>query len=260
MNLKQLFYIISFFTLSLCFLNCSTYERVNITKEYDSDRMIGHCFASEITTDTLEGIYQKAFILEYHPPIFKTEKLTISEEELVKYQYKDSLFRIITVFGHVKYLYADHKLKQRYQYKKDKNLFKGFIFCLVEVPSKYEFLTEDKLENIAFTIEQKKIKKEPYISKKHVKNKPKILKKNQYYYEAGYYTVVEEKILGSDPGAGSIPAKQIKKALNKLGYDLEVNYIMDDETKAALLDLQKKNGLPEGNLNMETLRFLGLQL
>jgi N-acetyl-anhydromuramyl-L-alanine amidase AmpD len=127
----------------------------------------------------------------------------------------------------------------------------------VEVPSRYKTYSFAELEKIAFTIEQKKVVKESYVSKEYVKKKPKELKENQYYYEAGYYSNLNEAVARH---ASGLSVSKIQEALNKKGYNLEVNNIMNDETKAALMDLQKKNGLPEGNLNMKTLRFLGLTL
>ncbi len=50
----------------------------------------------------------------------------------------------------------------------------------------------------------------------------------------------------------------IQKALKKLGYDVEVNHKFDIKTKKALIQFQKANGLPIGQLDIETLDFLNL--
>ncbi len=42
------------------------------------------------------------------------------------------------------------------------------------------------------------------------------------------------------------------------GYELKTNREMDKETKSAIQDFQEKNKLPKGNLNIQTLRALGL--
>ena len=54
--------------------------------------------------------------------------------------------------------------------------------------------------------------------------------------------------------------QQIRAALNKFGYNLSLSsdHALNNADKMALTDFQKKNGLPVGNLNMETLRALGL--
>lgn len=55
--------------------------------------------------------------------------------------------------------------------------------------------------------------------------------------------------------------QQIIHAINQLGYNVTTtdSNTFSPELKTALIHFQKKNGLPVGNLNMETLRALGLQ-
>lgn len=53
--------------------------------------------------------------------------------------------------------------------------------------------------------------------------------------------------------------RQIQQALNKRGYRLIEDNLLNPETRKALIDLQEKNGLPVGSLNMETVRFLGVE-
>ena len=52
--------------------------------------------------------------------------------------------------------------------------------------------------------------------------------------------------------------RDIKEKLIALGYDVEADDILDDATKEAILDFQKKHKLPEGTLNFETLKALGI--
>lgn len=49
-----------------------------------------------------------------------------------------------------------------------------------------------------------------------------------------------------------------QKRLTELKYDVEVTNIMDERTKEAILDFQKSEGLPLGQLNYQTLRALGV--
>jgi len=51
----------------------------------------------------------------------------------------------------------------------------------------------------------------------------------------------------------------LQKALIARGYEIgEVNNVMNSQTKAALLDFQRKNNLPVGNLNLITFDMLGI--
>jgi len=53
--------------------------------------------------------------------------------------------------------------------------------------------------------------------------------------------------------------RAVQQALKAKGYNVgTVDGIMGAGTKAALTKYQKDNGLPEGNLNIETLKSLGL--
>ncbi len=50
----------------------------------------------------------------------------------------------------------------------------------------------------------------------------------------------------------------IQKALKALGYQVPLDNVLELSTRKALIDYQKKNNLPVGNLNTETLRKLGV--
>ncbi|HMX41130.1 MAG TPA: peptidoglycan-binding domain-containing protein, partial [Saprospiraceae bacterium] len=55
--------------------------------------------------------------------------------------------------------------------------------------------------------------------------------------------------------------RQIQDALNKAGYDAgPADNVMGARTKAALTKYQKDKGLPVGNLDMETLKSLGVNI
>jgi hypothetical protein len=50
----------------------------------------------------------------------------------------------------------------------------------------------------------------------------------------------------------------IQKALQVRGYNVRINDVMDRKTKAALTRFQRDKGLPVGNLNVDTMKSLGL--
>ena len=53
--------------------------------------------------------------------------------------------------------------------------------------------------------------------------------------------------------------RQIQRALRDRGYDPgPIDNIIGTKTKAALVKFQKDNGLPVGNLNVETMKALGV--
>ena len=58
---------------------------------------------------------------------------------------------------------------------------------------------------------------------------------------------------------GGISILSVKRKLIALGYNLTVDNDLDQNTKDALLDFQRKNGLKEGQLDEETYRKLGIK-
>ena len=50
----------------------------------------------------------------------------------------------------------------------------------------------------------------------------------------------------------------IQKALNEKGYECPLDGILGQSTKNALLQFQKDNNLPEGRLDIDTLKTLGV--
>ena len=60
------------------------------------------------------------------------------------------------------------------------------------------------------------------------------------------------------PYGGSSIVRSIQQALNKRGYKLVEDNTIGKATKKAIIDFQKKNGFPIGNLNIETLKALDL--
>ncbi len=52
--------------------------------------------------------------------------------------------------------------------------------------------------------------------------------------------------------------RNVQKALKERGYAVEVTEILDEKTKNAVLEFQKKHKLPQGNLDYDTLKKLGV--
>jgi hypothetical protein len=73
----------------------------------------------------------------------------------------------------------------------------------------------------------------------------------------GGFTAWREVLCGEKVTGYTI--RQIQEALNKKGYNIGTpDNVMGAKTKAALVKFQKDHGLPEGQLDMETLKALGV--
>lgn len=88
---------------------------------------------------------------------------------------------------------------------------------------------------------------------------------------ADQYDIVEEKRLVSSGGytewveilcaakTSDSVVRNVQKALNAKGYNVgSVDGILGIQTRSMLVKYQKENGLPMGNLNIETLNALGV--
>ena len=83
-------------------------------------------------------------------------------------------------------------------------------------------------------------------------------RREQKLVSAGGYTTWNE-ILCTDK-ATTYTIQRVQRALVSKGYNPgPQDGVLGEKTKDALRVYQEKNGLPIGNLNMETLRHLGIQ-
>lgn len=141
------------------------------------------------------------------------------------------------------------------------------VMCLVEVPAQYTTVTKSVLKSESYQREIV-IPMEYKIVAKQVKTQ------NERYTEQvipeSYKTVSErvlvskggyqgwrEVLCGSDLNEAKISS--IQRALKAAGYNPgSIDNVFGTQTKEALKAYQRANGLPVGNLNLETLRALGV--
>jgi hypothetical protein len=138
--------------------------------------------------------------------------------------------------------------------------------CLYEVPAEYR--TVKKLIVKATSHQQRYDDVDTVIFKQVIETKPlkktvidippqceKVFKKLNPHAEYSEWKVF---IKGDNESWGNI-VSAIQRVLTTRGYDVgEIDNIMGAKTKAACIRFQKDNHLPVGNLNIETLRALGL--
>ncbi len=79
----------------------------------------------------------------------------------------------------------------------------------------------------------------------------------KHLVKPGYATQWVEVMCGSHPNSNNIKATQ--KALNARGYKVPVDNVLGPSTRKAIIEFQKTHKLPVGNLNLETLRALGVE-
>ena len=247
--MKNILILILIFSLNSCIPNK---EIISDHSDYENRLEPGKCYFS-ISEDNknAEGKPESSFILEIEPNTY--------EEVDVHYTLADLNFpenveevSLITCKHHTKFIFNNKIFKDITSVKNPI----GFVYCLVEVPANYKTIYKKDIKPEGVTIKVKRIITHSKITKKRVRKKPKALTSNQLYFESSYWTPL--KVANSNNGCGGFAISEIEKALLKLGYNIEINNILDEEDKAALLDFQRKNKLTEGQLSLETLRKLGV--
>jgi len=141
------------------------------------------------------------------------------------------------------------------------------VMCLVEVPAQYTTVSKSILKSEAW-------KKEIITPMEYKIVSKQVKTQNERYVEQeipATYKTVQERVLvkkggyqewrevlcGSDLNEAKITA--IQMALKAAGFDPgPIDNIFGSQTKEALIAYQRAKGLPVGNLNIETLKSLGV--
>jgi len=129
------------------------------------------------------------------------------------------------------------------------------VYCLVEVPGNYKTLTFEEIEKNDFKYDYQILKEPSFIKATLVESQPSNLSRNLFYISEGNWSLPKH-LIGETSCHSNIYVLQVQCRLNDKGYSLEPNNFLDKATKEALIDYQKKNGLPVGTLNFETLKKL----
>lgn len=243
--MKQIQFI--FLAYILLLLGCKVQEIV-IVEAQVTKLEPGKCYFSAIKKNGQKK--EKAFILELIPAEYEDVIIEVTDEEIQKYQ---NTFRLETRPPSTRCVIKNISESSRTNAAN----INGYIFCIVENPGLYRNYTREDLAKAGNKIAGQRIKSNSKIIKRYVKKRPKKLLPNQYFYKSDYWTKLEEVVGAGGCGNGQF-ILEVKKALNKLGYDLEENNTFNEKTKAALIDFQKKNGLKSGQLDFKTLKKLGV--
>jgi hypothetical protein len=141
------------------------------------------------------------------------------------------------------------------------------VMCLVEVPATYNTIEKKILKNQAYTREESMPMQYKIVTREVLVEAEKIIQietpaayktvQKRVVVEKGGYQVWREILCGNDLTSEKII--QIQKALKAKGYNPgPIDDVFGPLTKKALIQYQKDKALPVGNLNLETLKSLGV--
>ncbi len=141
------------------------------------------------------------------------------------------------------------------------------VWCLKEVPAVYQKVSK-KVEKVAAVtneveiaavtkvVPRKKLVYSAYETKTDIPATYKTIMKKVLVKKGGFQ---EWKEVLCEPKITDTKIADIQKALTREGYDAgRIDNQMGGKTKQALIKFQQDKGLPVGNLNIETLKALGV--
>lgn len=246
----------------------------DVPADYPPNAVPGKCYARCMSPDQYE-IKEEQVIDK--PATVKVEKMpalyeTYFDTVLVKAAYKK------TVTTPAQYeMITENKLVTPATQKwvkgvADKNCLSSNpkdceVWCLKEVPAVYQKVT-NKVEKVAAVttevevpavtkvVERKKMVYSSYELKTDVPATYKTIMKKVLVKKGGFQewkeVLCEQKVTDSK-------IADIQAALKREGYDAgPIDNQMGGKTKQALIKFQQDKGLPVGNLNLETLKALGV--
>jgi hypothetical protein len=230
-------------------------------------------------------------VLEIVPATFTTvEEQLLVKEAGAKLDYVPPVYETIT-----EQVLVSPATTKWVQGKADRNCLnedpeKCKVWCLTEVPAQYKTVTKQVLKTPASTREtpipaeyrtitkavvqspastrEKEVPAEYKNITKQVLRSPATTREveipaeystlsSQKLVKTGGFTDWVEVLCEAKVTASKI--MEVQQALKNKGYDPgPLDNVMGARTKAALIQFQKDNGLPVGNLNVETLRALGI--
>lgn len=231
--------------------------------------------------------------LEIVPAQFET----VTEQVLVK-EAGTKVVPVPAVFETVTEKVLVSEASTRWTMKRDKNCMSAdpndcFVACYEEVPERYTTYTSSVLKTPATTktvdipaeyktMSVKRMKtpattKTVEVPAEYKTVTKKVLKTpattREVPIDAAYKTITKRQLVKQGEYSDwreilcgdkvtNYTIRQIQQALIAAGYDVGVagaDNVMGADTRAALMQYQKDNNLPVGNLNIETLQKLGIK-
>jgi len=212
-----------------------------------------YSFEKDSTNQEESDVYFSNTIIETIDPVFKNETITLTKDDIEKYRKDNDRIKIEVKPSYIKYVFKRVNLRSITQQRETN----GYSLCIIEYPKEYKIFTFEEIEKGDFKYTYQAVKEPSHIKKIKVASALLELSENQFFISEGSWSIPKELIIETQCFIETVRIIQCR--LNDLGYSLAPNNLMDEDTKAALIDFQIKNGLPTGRLDFDTLDKLELQ-
>lgn len=243
--------------------------------EYPPNAIPGKCYARCTAPDKYE--YKEETVVD-KPATFKIEKIPARYETVFDtVVVKPASTKTVTIpaqYQTVKEQQLVSPAKQEWvKGKADVNCLSQNpkdceVWCLKEIPAVYKAVEkkievspavtkEEEVAAVTKVVPRKKLIEPARENKTEVPATYKTVM-NKVLVKKGGYQEWKEVMCEQDVTDNKV--KQIQEALKREGYDPgPIDNVMGGKTKEALAKFQQDKGLPQGNLNMETLNALGVK-
>ena len=179
--------------LVISLISCKTSNRTVIEAQVNQGLDTGKCYFSIIQNSNTNTKEEKAFILELVPPEYEEIEAFYSNEQLENFAIENNKYRLLVREAHSQFVLKNEDLSK---FTKVKNPT-GFLYCLVEVSSEYKMFSKENLAEINNKIIQKKVASNSKIVRKYVSQRPEKLLNNQYYFEKGKWSKLQQAVASS---------------------------------------------------------------
>lgn len=243
--------------------------------DYPPNAIPGKCYARCTAPDQYE--YKEETVVD-KPATFKVEKIPARYETVFDtVVVKPASTKTVTIpaqYQTVKEQQLVSPAKQEWvKGKADVNCLSQNpkdceVWCLKEIPAVYKAIEkkievspavtkQEEVAAITKVVPRKKLIEPARENKTEVPATYKTVM-NKVLVKKGGYQEWKEVMCEQDVTDNKV--KQIQEALKREGYDPgPIDNVMGGKTKEALAKFQQDKGLPQGNLNMETLNALGVK-
>ena len=246
-------------TIIFTFLFVSSFAQPDIEGLYDyadkEDNQSNCFFTAPLDTNNAERLY-----LQIIPPEYEVYQVKINDD-LIKSKSVDLSRSDLSVS--VGEISTRILLRVKYRHCMSVQEYEtGKFFCIVEIPpNSYQFELDTIIKNsdTTYSVKEKVVDARKLIKPSEIKiyqSKEKVDSELPIYEILGGEWSEYKNIYCTGGCRIHDLVKKLQIGLIENGYDLEFTEVIDITTKNALIDYQKKNNLPEGRLDGETLRML----
>ncbi len=211
-----------------------------------------------------DSINQKTTYFEIVNAIYKT--IEVSSKSILLEQGKDfnedSIWRVQVIPPSVKLHRWTKRMPCRRDHRFNFDCQNMLQICLVEIPPRYVTVKKiinpqtHSIEFLPQTLQIKKMVKPSYLKIFDKETIDFVKKSNIFTLKGSNWTSWRERLSCSWNFTYDEKVAAVQRALVKHGYDIKITGVFYDKMKAALLDFQRKNGLTEGQLDIDTIRKL----